>query len=329
MHVTAWHAVDVAEMAAVYHAEAARWRDGLAWETDATWAVVEQSRQRGVVPGFVARDRDGRICGWSFHIQHRQTLQIGAVNASTPDATRALVDAVLDSAEARRTARAMAFTLAGAPELEACLQARGFAVGTYRYLCRPLSPVSDATIETPPAASAHTLRAWRPTDIEAVTRVLAEAYAAGDPLRPFGGDGRVEDWTEYLLQLITETGCGRFCGNRSVIAEGVSGVDGAALITDLGGGTSHLAQLIVAPARARQWPRPPDACGSDVARRPRRLCTHDAPRQRTESRRAVALRPARLRRARRVRHRGELVPVSRQPQRRRGTEKINLSDPDP
>lgn len=247
MHVTAWHAVDVAEMAAVYHAEAARWRDGLAWETDATWAVVEQSRQRGVVPGFVARDRDGRICGWSFHIQHRQTLQIGAVNASTPDATRALVDAVLDSAEARRTARAMAFTLAGAPELEACLQARGFAVGTYRYLCRPLSPVSDATIETPPAASAHTLRAWRPTDIEAVTRVLAEAYAAGDPLRPFGGDGRVEDWTEYLLQLITETGCGRFCGNRSVIAEGVSGVDGAALITDLGGGSSHLAQLIVAP----------------------------------------------------------------------------------
>ena len=80
-----------------------------------------------------------------------------------------------------------------------------------------------------------------------MTRVLAEAYAAGDPLRPFGGDGRVEDWTEYLLQLITETGCGRFCGNRSVIAEGVSRVDGAALITDLGGGTSHLAQLIVAP----------------------------------------------------------------------------------
>ena len=247
MHVTAWHAVDAAEMAGVYHAEAARWRDGLDWETDETWATVERSRQRGAVPGFVARDCDGRICGWSFHIQHRQTLQIGAVNASTPDASRSLLDAVLDSAEARHTSRAMAFTLAGAPELETYLRARGFAVGTYRYLRRTLSPVLDATIERAHAASAHRLRAWRPTDAEAVTRVLAEAYEAGDPLRPFGGDGRVEDWTEYLLQLTTDTGCGRFCGNRSVIADSGSGVDGAALITDLGGGTSHLAQLIVAP----------------------------------------------------------------------------------
>jgi ribosomal protein S18 acetylase RimI-like enzyme len=142
----------------------------------------------------------------------------------------------------------MAFTLAGAPELEAYLLTRGFAVGTYRYLRRTLSPVPDpTTIETTHAAGAYTLRAWRPTDAQAVTRVLAEAYADADPLRPFGGDGQVEDWTEYLLQLTTETGCGRFCGNRSVIAESPSGVDGAALITDLGGGTSHLAQLIVAP----------------------------------------------------------------------------------
>jgi len=247
MHVTAWHAIDAAEMAAVYHAEAARWRDGLAWETDSTWATVEQSRQRGVVPGFVARDRDGRICGWSFHLQHRQTLQIGAVNASSVDATQALVDAVLDSAEARRASRAMAFTLAGAPGLETCLLARGFTVGTYRYLQRTLSPDHDVIVETPQASSAQTLRAWRSTDTPDVTRLLAAAYAHADRLRPFGGDGRVEDWTEYLLQLTTETGCGRFCGNRSVIAERAGGIDGAALVTDLGGRTSHLAQLIVAP----------------------------------------------------------------------------------
>ena len=247
MDVTAWHAIDAAEMAAVYHTEAARWRAGLDWETDATWAMVEQSRQRGTVPGFVARDRDGRICGWSFHLQHRQTLQIGAVNASSADATHALVDAVLDSAEARRATRAMAFTLAGAPGLETYLVARGFAVGTYRYLQRTLSAEPDAVTETEQTAGTQTLRAWRTTDSPEVTRLLAAAYAAADRLRPFGGDGRVEDWTEYLLQLTTETGCGRFCGNRSVIAESARGIDGAALVTDLGGRTSHLAQLIVAP----------------------------------------------------------------------------------
>jgi ribosomal protein S18 acetylase RimI-like enzyme len=247
MHVTAWHAIDAAEMAGVYEAEAARWRDGLAWETDVTWAMVEQSRQRVVVPGFVARDRDGRICGWSFYLQHRQTLQIGAVNALCPDATRALVGAVLDSAEARRTDRAMAFTLAGAPELDACLRARGFTVGTYRYLQRTFTPVPGEIDEPRPAAAAQTLRTWRTADAPEVTRVLAAAYADVDRLRPFGGDGRLEDWSEYLLQLTTETGCGRFCGSRSVIAEGTRGIDGAALVTDLGGRTSHLAQLIVAP----------------------------------------------------------------------------------
>ena len=77
---------------------------------------------------------------------------------------------------------------------------------------------------------------------------MAAAYGASDRLRPFGGEGRVEDWAEYLTQLTTEIGCGRFCARHSFVAVATDGVDGAALITNLGARTSHLAQLVVAPA---------------------------------------------------------------------------------
>jgi ribosomal protein S18 acetylase RimI-like enzyme len=242
VNVSAWHTIPAAEMEPVYRAEATRWRQGLAWETAATWDLVEQSRQRGLVPA------DGAICGWSFHLRHRDTLQIGSVCAAATDVTAALVAAVLDSREAHSASHAMAFTLAGAPGLDACFAARGFAVGTYRYLQQPLSGLgrsSESGVRQPPV---HLLRTWRSDDAPAIARLLAAAYEGVDPLRPFGGDGRAEDWSEYLAQLITETGCGRFCPQRSLVAVGSQGnLDGAALITDLGAGTAHLAQLVVAP----------------------------------------------------------------------------------
>ena len=113
------------------------------------------------MPGFVARDRDGRICGWSFHLQHHNTLQIGGLSAATTDATHALVDAVLDSAEARRASRAMAFTLAGAPGLEACLHARGFQLGTYRYMERPLAVEARSPRVELRSPAGYLLRVWR------------------------------------------------------------------------------------------------------------------------------------------------------------------------
>jgi ribosomal protein S18 acetylase RimI-like enzyme len=248
VNVSAWHTIPAAEMAPVYRAETTRWREGLAWETAATWDLVEQSRQRGLVPGFVARDSDGTICGWSFHLRHRDTLQIGAVCAATSNVTAALVAAVLDSSEAHSSSHAMVFALAGAPGLDACFAARGFAVGTYRYLQQPLSRLGRPSDSGVRQAPVHLLRTWRSDDAPAIVRLLAAAYEGVDPLRPFGGDGRAEDWSEYLAQLITETGCGRFCPQRSLVAAGPKGhVDGAALITDLGGGTAHLAQLVVAP----------------------------------------------------------------------------------
>ena len=115
VNVTEWHGIPAADMEPVYHAEADRWRETLAWETTPTWHLVERSRRRGLVPGYVVRDGRDRISGWSFHLCHRQTLQIGALCASSVDVTGALVDAVLTSPEARQASRAMAFTLAGAP----------------------------------------------------------------------------------------------------------------------------------------------------------------------------------------------------------------------
>jgi ribosomal protein S18 acetylase RimI-like enzyme len=249
VNVSDWHTIPAAEMQPVYHAEEIRWRECLSWETAATWDVLEQSRRRGLVSGFITRGGDGRICGWVFHLRHRDTLQIGGLTSSSQLVTRDLVAAVLGSSDAQRTSRAVAFTLAGAPGLESCLQGHGFGVGTYRYLQRALDLDADYAPADRSATRAHLLRAWRREDAAAVTKLLRAAYADADPLRPFGGDGTSEDWREYLAQLTTETGCGRFCGRRSLIALSAQGeIDGAALVTDLGGGTAHLAHLVVAPS---------------------------------------------------------------------------------
>lgn len=249
VNVTEWHGIPAADMEPVYHAEADRWRETLAWETTPTWHLVERSRRRGLVPGYVVRDGRDRISGWSFHLCHRQTLQIGALCASSVDVTGALVEAVLTSPEARQASRAMAFTLAGAPGLESTLERQGFSVGTYRYLHRNLVPQPAAVVALDRATvSTHILRVWRPDDAAAVGRLLASAYAEPDRLRPFGGDGRPDEWTEYLSQLTTQTGCGRFHARHSLVAFAANGgIDGAALVTDLGGRTAHLAQLVVAP----------------------------------------------------------------------------------
>ena len=64
-------------MAALFEIERQRWRDRLHWDYSATLADIERARVSGQLPGFVAFD-GGVVRGWSYHLLHRRTLQIGA-----------------------------------------------------------------------------------------------------------------------------------------------------------------------------------------------------------------------------------------------------------
>jgi ribosomal protein S18 acetylase RimI-like enzyme len=100
---------------------------------------------------------------------------------------------------------------------------------------------------------------WQAGDQFAVAALLASAYPSEDPARPFARHGRPHEWSDYVRQLVTTTGCGTFLPHASFVGRGASSSRAlaATLVTRLSSDTVHLAQIAVAP----------DARGRGLARR--------------------------------------------------------------
>lgn len=242
MMVSDWRLSDAESLVPLYAAEAARWRRDLRWETSPDWRSVEEARRAGALPGFIATGSDGLVRGWSFHLRHRDRIQIGGLVASSHEATVELLDAVWASPEAASASGAMLFGHFEAPGLAGELATRGVTVERYRYLVRTLS--RDAG---PPAMSVGERRPWQSADLSKVSTLLALAYGP-DRSRPFAPGGSRADWIEYLWQLLGTRGCGDFDPAVSVVAPVASrGLDGVALVTRLAPETAHLAQVAVRP----------------------------------------------------------------------------------
>ncbi|OFW46053.1 MAG: hypothetical protein A3J29_19020 [Acidobacteria bacterium RIFCSPLOWO2_12_FULL_67_14b] len=242
MVVHDWRASDAGLIAPLYAAEAVRWQCDLRWDTSAVWRQVEAARAAGVLPGFVARTADGRVCGWSFHVRHRDTFQVGGLVASSPAVTESLLEAMWTSPEATSAEGGLLFGHFAAPGLTDLLAGKGVAVARYRYLIRALP--ADGGAEGAPDWRPRT---WRTGDVAHVSALLSSAYGP-DPSRPFAPGGRADEWEEYLGQLMGTCGCGEFDSGLSVVAPARSeGLDGAALVTRLAPETAHLAQIAVRP----------------------------------------------------------------------------------
>lgn len=239
-----WALVPPAAMTALYGREHVRWQHDLDWDTTATWLGLERARRNGRVPGFVLRDGDGAVCGWTFYLLHGSELQIGALTAAAPDDTAALLDAVLAAPAALVASRTLFHAYSAAPGLSEALQARGFALDPQRYLTCTLDPTSVGSPD------AHARR-WQGGDAERAATVLAAAYGGPDPRRTFVPSGALTEWQRYVQELTTGDGCGRFQPALSrVSAEAGGAARGVALVTAVSPGCAHLAQLAVAPGAA-------------------------------------------------------------------------------
>lgn len=240
MRVESWAAVRPDEMAAVFAAEAVRWQQRLDWDTTALWPVLEHARTIAGVPGLVLRDAAGVITGWTYGAARDGELLCGALTAPDADGTARLVDGMLALPEARAAGRLVWFAFADAPGLDATLAGRGFQLDPHDYLTRPLTKVR--ALRTPG-------RTWDVRDLDATADLLRAAYPAHDPARPFAPTGQRAEWQRYAADLVLGQGCGRFQPALSVAVPGAAAavLDAVALVTDLGGGTAHLAQLAVRP----------------------------------------------------------------------------------
>ncbi len=251
MTVEDWRDADPASVAALYAAEQDRWRADLGWDTEASWAIVEEGRARGHVPGFLLRDRDGRVLGWTYYICHNGSLQIGGLTGARAAAVRALLDRVLDSPEASLASSVSAFVFPAPPVLISALRRRRFAVRPSLYLSRDLLHRDEpAARDRAGEVAGFRLRPLTDRDVFPAVRLLAHAYEGVSGAECFAPTGRLEEWVRYLRQLIDSPACGHFHREASFVAEHAAEgrLDGLVLTTALSADTAHVAQLVVGRA---------------------------------------------------------------------------------
>lgn len=227
-----------AEFAGVWHGLSQRWAERLRWDSTQTWVAVEAQRRAGTLPGFVLLD-GRRIAGWTFFIIHRGTLQVGGFEAESVAATSTLLDAVVRIGERKAAPSGqMMFTYSQAPGVVEALAARGFEVAEYLYFIRDLQRTADAAPDPD----------WERAYIVQVPELLARAYGPPTLTRPFARHDELEEWREYVGQLIGTEACGRFDARLSAARSDDAGrLCGTVLTTCIGPGSIHIAQVAVDP----------------------------------------------------------------------------------
>jgi GNAT superfamily N-acetyltransferase len=130
------------------------------------------------------------------------------------------------------------------PGLPRLLVDRGFSVDRYRYLMRGLE---DAAAPMP----APRVDCWQGHD-HAMARLCEAAYRGGPGVRAFAPGGTPREWRQYIATLVEGTACGWFLPELSRIVNSTpregGNLDASLMLTDLGTGVAHIAQLAVAPA---------------------------------------------------------------------------------
>jgi ribosomal protein S18 acetylase RimI-like enzyme len=235
-----WRQAAAAEASALLGAEADVWRDELAWQVTEAWRPLEAARAAGTLPGFIARDDTGRAVGWTWFVRHQGWVQVGALVASTPEATGLVLDAVLQSPELQDADGLAICVRDAAPGLRDKLAVHGIAYSDYRYLVRA-ADLGRNSAAAPPIAGR---RAWTLADISAAAALCARAYPSLDDVRAFAPGGTSGEWRDYVTGLIAGS-CGRFVPEASWIVG--SSPDAVIVTTDLGMGTAHIAQIAVDP----------------------------------------------------------------------------------
>jgi ribosomal protein S18 acetylase RimI-like enzyme len=239
--VRSWREADPADTQFLYDREQEYWVRELAWDASSAWREIEQARVAGDLPGFIARDADRTVRGWSYFLREGETAHLGAVVADTPQATGALLDACLEAAmRPAKPARVSCFLPSRAQHFEAALRERGFVCERYRYLSRPIAP-DEGSEES---------GAWSDGDLVPAAALLRESY--GSDGRHFAPRGTPEEWELYVRSLVERPGCGVMEPAITRVVRGDRGLEALVLVTRISPGTLHLAQVAVHPSRRRE-----------------------------------------------------------------------------
>lgn len=240
-----WQSCETTDVVPLVEAEARAWQDELHWNVTESWRVIEPARQVGQLPGLVASDSAGRPTGWTAFLPHEGHLQVMAIAAPDSMTAAVLVDGVLASPHVGDSTSTIICVRSGTPGLVEVLGERGFDVEVYRYL--------SVDLRSGAVPQASVVR-WSHHD-EEMARLCARAYDGSRSVRAFATGGTMSEWRSYVASLVQGTGCGWFLPELSFVVAGVDGdlpggaheLQAAIMMTDLGPGTVHIAQMVVDP----------------------------------------------------------------------------------
>jgi ribosomal protein S18 acetylase RimI-like enzyme len=248
-----WRLASAEVVGGLLEAERQRWISTLHWDAQPAFDVLERSRQSGQAPGLVAYDADGRPTGFTHYFLHNRRLQIGGLVADSGEVTRQLLDDVLRTPEAELAGEVLCFAFPASTALEGALTRRRFDVTRYSYLQRALAPATVAAPSAAPAIASQ-LRTWTEDDAVDTVRLFARSYAGSEAAKAFAPRGTLEEWAQYVAQIIKTPGCGRFLPAASVSVQHPADdrLRGLVLTTTLQRDTAHIAQLAVDPTYRRR-----------------------------------------------------------------------------
>lgn len=239
-----WRDADAADVVGLYDDERRRWMTALGWDLAPSWAIVEEARRSGRVPGLLARDREKRVVGWTFYVLYEGVLQIGGLVGESAAAVRGLLDRAIQSPEGQFARGFTGFLFPASPSLQSALERQRFTVARHLYLEKALvageSEADEADDRLIPLAR---------VDAADVVRLLARAYAGQPEARCFAPDGRLEQWAHYVGQLLASPAIGRYLPEASfvVVDRETRRPVGVIVTTGLSEGTAHVAQVVVDP----------------------------------------------------------------------------------
>ena len=229
-------------MEALYEAERRQWLSDLGWDTADAWPEIEGARTAGRLPGLLAVDDRGSICGWTYFLIDDRIAQVGSLVGESPEATRALIDSVVARA-AGHAECVTCFSYNRAPGLEAALAAHGFEITRYHYLSRTATALDPFRSDGADA--------WRDDDEQPAADLLRAAYGSNG--RFFAAHGLPQEWQRYVHNLVAYPGCGSLRSHSDArAARRRAAMAALVMMTALGPGVAHVAQVAVHPERRGQ-----------------------------------------------------------------------------
>ena len=241
MRIRDWRYAETPAVEALYEAERRQWLAELGWDTTEAWPEIEGARTTGRLPGLLAVNDHGSICGWTYFLIDDRVAQVGSLVGESPEATRALVESVIARAAGRADC-VTCFSYNRAPGLDAVLTAHGFELTPYQYLSR-----SAAALDPFRADGADR---WRDDDEKPAAELLRVAYGSNG--RFFAAHGLPEEWQRYVHNLAAYPGCGRFDRTATRVLREDGRMAALVMMTALGPGVAHVAQVAVHPDYRRQ-----------------------------------------------------------------------------